>query len=253
MKISLVQYSPRWENKSWNMKKIISFLSKAKAIGDLVVFPEMTLTGFTMNATEMAEKTIGESVAFFSIIAESYEVEIIFGLIEKGKRGCYNSLIHLDKQGIVKAKYRKIHPFSYSTEDKFYNAGEKIVIANSNGWKVGLSICYDLRFPELYRLYSKKKVDLIINIANWPDTRIEHWRTLLKVRAIENQCYIAGVNRIGDDKKLHYNGYSSIYDPMGKEIIFLKDKEVIRTVEVDKNYVKEVRQRLPFLNDMILI
>jgi predicted amidohydrolase len=253
MKISLVQYSPRWEDKSRNIKKIISFLSRAKAIGDLIVFSEMTLTGFTMNATELAEKTKGESVAFFSSIAESYKVEILFGLIEKGKSGCYNSLFHLDKQGIVKAKYRKIHPFSYSTEDKFYNAGEKIVIANSNGWKIGLSICYDLRFPELFRLYAKKKVDLIINIANWPDMRIEHWRTLLKARAIENQCYVVGVNRVGDDKKLHYNGYSSVFDPMGKEIIFLKDKEAIRTVEIDRNYVKEVRQRLPCLNDIRLI
>ena len=91
--------------------------------------------------------------------------------------------------------------------------------------KIGLSICYDLRFPELFRLYAKKKVDLIINIANWPDTRIDHWRTLLKARAIENQCYVAGVNRVGNDTKLHYNGFTSLFDPMGKEIISKKEKE----------------------------
>jgi len=94
---------------------------------------------------------------------------------------------------------------------------------------------------------------LIINIANWPIARIEHWRTLLKARAIENQCYVAGVNRVGKDLKLNYNGYSSVFDPMGKEIISVKDKEKIITLEIDKNYVKEVRKKLPFLNDIRLI
>lgn len=253
MKISLVQYNPRWEDKAWNMKKIISLLSSTKVLGDIVVFPEMTLTGFTMNASGMAEKTKSESLTFFSKIAESYRVEVFAGIIEKSRSGNYNTLIHINSRGKLKTKYRKIHPFSYSTEDKFYNAGENIVITSSNGWKIGLSICYDLRFPELFRLYAKEKVELIINIANWPDTRIEHWRTLLKARAIENQCYVAGVNRVGDDKKLHYNGYSSVFDPMGKEILSVINKEIIISAEVDRNYVKEVRKRLPFLIDLRLI
>ena len=96
-------------------------------------------------------------------------------------------------------------------------------------------------------------MDLIINIANWPDARIEHWRTLLKARAIENQCYVAGVNRVGNDTKLHYNGFTSLFDPMGKEIISKKEKEIILTAEIDKNYLKAVRKKLPFLDDMRLI
>ena len=138
------------------------------------------------------------------------------GIIEKDGKNYFNTLVHLDPNGKLKTKYRKIHPFSYSTENKYYKAGKSPVITKISGMKIGLSICYDLRFPELFRFYAKAKVDLIINIANWPDTRIEHWRTLLKARAIENQCYVAGVNRVGDDPKLHYNGYSSVFDPMGK-------------------------------------
>ncbi len=118
---------------------------------------------------------------------------------------------------------------------------------------IGLSICYDLRFPELYRLYAKEKVHLIIDIANWPDTRIEHWRSLLKARAIENQCYVAGINRVGDDPKLHYNGFSSVFDPMGKELVAVENDERIIEAEIDKSYVNDVRKKLPFLNDMRFI
>ena len=127
------------------------------------------------------------------------------------------------------------------------------IITNIAGIQIGLSVCYDLRFPELFRFYAKERADLIINIANWPDTRIDHWRTLLKARAIENQFYVAGVNRVGDDQKLHYNGFSSVFDPMGKELVSVKNQEKIITAEIDKDYVKEIRKKLPFLQDMRLI
>jgi predicted amidohydrolase len=174
-------------------------------------------------------------------------------MIEKEGSRCFNTLIHCDTKGKLKKKYRKVHPFSYSGENKFYNRGKAVVVTKVNSWKIGLSICYDLRFPELFRLYAKMGVEMIINIANWPDSRIEHWRTLLKARAIENQCYVAGVNRVGIDPKLNYNGYSSVFDPMGKEIISKKNDEIILTAEIDKNFVSEVRKKLPFLKDMRLI
>jgi predicted amidohydrolase len=253
MKISLVQFSSKWEDKTANMGKITRLIGKNAMLGDLIVFPEMTLTGFTMKSKIFAETVKGESIKFFSTIAREHKIHLFFGLIEKVVNKFYNSLFHLDEFGSIISKYRKVHPFSYSTEDKFYSAGEKIVVTNVKDWKIGLSICYDLRFPELFRLYARKKVDLIINIANWPDTRIEHWRTLLKARAIENQCYVAGVNRVGNDPKLHYSGYSSVFDPMGKEIVVSKDKEEIISENIDKNYLKEVRKKLPFLPDMKLI
>jgi predicted amidohydrolase len=253
MKISLIQYSPEWENKIVNEKKILHLLKKKSDLGEILIFPEMTLTGFTMNTSEMAEELKGETLSFFSGLAKRFQANVFAGMIERDSRNFFNSLVHLNPVGKLKGIYRKIHPFSFSTENKYYKGGELPTITAVSGIKIGLSICYDLRFPELFRLYARKKVDLIINIANWPETRIDHWRTLLKARAIENQCYMAGVNRVGNDTKLHYNGFSSLFDPMGKEILAIENREAIVTTDIDKSYIEEVRKKLPFLNDMKLI
>jgi predicted amidohydrolase len=257
MKIGLVQYNPVWEDKQKNKEKLLAMLDNSSAECSLLIFPEMTLTGFTMLSAKFAEELNGESVSFFKDTALNRNSDVIAGLIEKDGSGIYNTLIHINKKGELKKSYRKIHPFSYSTEDKHYNRGSDTVITeiddNNETWETGLSICYDLRFPELYRHYGKQKVQLIVNIANWPDTRIEHWRTLLKARAIENQCYVAGVNRTGKDPGLVYNGYSSIFDPMGKEIITCFDEEKIITTDLSLLYAEEVQTRLPFLNDIFLI
>lgn len=253
MEISLFQFNPKWEDKSFNMQRILSILEKYSHVGEILLFPEMTLTGFSMNTSSLAEKMCDSTIAFCSAIARKYQTNVFAGMIEKFDDNYYNTLIHITPQGNLKNKYRKIHPFSYSSENKYFKAGSNLVVSKVHNWKIGLSICYDLRFPELYRFYAKMGVDLIIDIANWPDARIEHWSSLLKARAIENQCYIAGVNRVGRDLKLNYNGFSAVFDPMGKEIGTAKSKETILTVKLDKNYVKEVRKKLPFLNDMKLI
>jgi omega-amidase len=252
MKVGLIQYNPVWENKTANSEKI-SKLLKGPVQADLLIFPEMALTGFTMQSQDFAEDFQGQSFQYFSSLAKEKKCAIIFGVIEKGKQKNFNTLVHLNSQGKIVATYRKMHPYSYCGEDIYYGKGEEQVITNIKGYKIGLSICFDLRFPELYRYYGKEKVHLIIDIANWPDTRIEHWRTLLKARAIENQCYVIGVNRVGDDPKLHYNGYSSVFDPMGKPLAEVEDEEKLISVDIDKNYVKEIRGSLPFLKDMRLI
>ena len=225
MKIGLVQYSPVWEDKEANKEKISTLLKKDNSAVDLLIFPEMTLTGFTMKSNEFAESLQGKSFKFFSELAVSKKSHIFAGIIERGKRKSFNTLIHIKPDGKLLKLYRKVHPFSYSKEDKFFEPGKKPARTKVKNWQVGLSICYDLRFPELYRKYGKKRAHLIVNIANWPDTRIDHWKTLLKARAIENQCYVAGINRVGDDPKLHYNGFSSVYDPMGKEIVSVENEE----------------------------
>jgi predicted amidohydrolase len=253
MYLSLVQYSPEWENKEANKKKLINLISGNLVKGSLLILPEMTLTGFTMKSKDFAEDLNGESFQFFSQIASDHNVHVIGGFIEKENGLFYNTLIHINPLGKLSTSYRKIHPFSYSEENKHYTRGNKTVLTEINGWKVGLSICYDLRFPELFRRYGKERVELIIVIANWPDTRIGHWRTLLCARAIENQCYVAAVNRVGDDLRLHYNGCSAIYDPMGNEVIFLPDKEEIISAEISKENVGQVRNKFPFLNDIFLI
>ncbi len=252
MKIGLVQYNPVWENKEANKKKITELISDLKDI-NLFVFPEMSLTGFTMNSEKFAEGIQGDSYRFFAEIANTRNTNIIAGVIERKKNRIYNTAIHINTNGRLEKLYRKIHPFSYSTEDENYDAGSRPAIGKIKNWKFGFTICYDLRFPELYRKYGKKRVHFIINIANWPDTRIEHWRTLLKARAIENQCYILGVNRVGDDPKLHYSGFSGVFDPMGKEIITSENEEKIIVTELDKDYVRQVREKFPFLDDMKMI
>jgi omega-amidase len=252
MKIALVQYNPKWEDKESNKKKILQLVSDLKET-ELIVFPEMSLTGFTMKSKEMAEGIHGDSFRFFSVLAIEKSSHVMAGIIERRNSRTYNTLIHIKPDGKLVKLYRKIHPFSYSTENEHYTAGVRPAITKIKKWKIGLTICYDLRFPELYRKYGKKRTHLIVNIANWPDTRIEHWRTLLRSRAIENQCYVAGVNRVGDDPKLHYTGLSSLFDPMGKEIISVENEEKVVQADLDKNYVNEVREKFPFLDDIKLI
>ncbi|MEJ2618477.1 MAG: carbon-nitrogen family hydrolase [Ignavibacteriaceae bacterium] len=253
MKIGLVQYNPIWELREENKKKINQLIERDFQNSSLLIFPEMTLTGFTMMAEKFGESLKGDSFKYFSDTALKYQTYIAAGLIENDDGNYFNSLILLNPDGELISKYRKIHPFSYSTEDKHYKKGRETKSSDIKGLKAGLSICYDLRFPELYRFYAKERVQLIIVIANWPDTRIEHWKTLLKARAIENQCYVAGVNRVGDDPELHYTGFSSIYDPMGNEIISLADEEKIVFADINKENVAKIRKNLPFLDDINLI
>lgn len=252
MKIALVQYSPTWEDKDSNKQKILSIINKVEG-AELFIFPEMTLTGFTMKSKEMSETIQGDSFRFFSSIAKEKSANILAGIIERRNNRIYNTLIHVKPDGNLLKLYRKIHPFSYSSENEHYNAGTKPAYTKIKNFKIGLTICYDLRFPELYRKYGKKRAHLIVNIANWPDTRIEHWRSLLKARAIENQCYVAGVNRVGKDPKLNYIGFSTVFDPMGKEIVAVENEEKVILVELDKNYLNEVREKFPFLDDIKLI
>lgn len=253
MKIGLVQYSPEWENSTGSISKIEGLLEEMQDKVDALIFPELTLTGFSMNIKQIAEDIDGIGIKFFMNLSERINTNVFAGFAERTENGVYNSLIHFNPQGLIAARYRKIHPFSYGQEDKFYNSSKEIVITGINKTKIGLSICYDLRFPELYRLYAKERVGLIINIANWPIPRIEHWKSLLKARAIENQCFVIGVNRTGADPFHTYNGCSSVFDPTGKEILIADEKEKIYLVEFDLSLVDEVRNKLPFLNDIKLI
>ncbi|MFA3781713.1 carbon-nitrogen family hydrolase [Melioribacteraceae bacterium 4301-Me] len=253
MKIGLVQYNPEWEDPSKNIIKIDRLLSEVNTKTDLLIFPEMTLTGFTMHAEKFAEEIDGISTRYFIQLAQKTKQHVFAGTIERSNSKFYNTLYHFDNNGIITAKYRKIHPFSYAKENIFYTAGSEVVITKIEQTKIGLSICYDLRFPELYRYYGKQKVEVIIVIANWPITRIEHWEILLKARAIENQCFVVGVNRVGNDPYYKYNGCSSVFDPLGNSILEAGEEEKIFTVDVDLKKVSEIRESLPFLNDVKLI
>lgn len=253
MNIGLVQYNPVWENKERNKLKISQLLDELSQEIDLLIFPELTLTGFTMRSKRFAEDVNGESYEFFCSLAKKISCHIIFGLIEVDKENYFNTLVHLSPERKLLKTYRKIHPFSYTGENRHYSSGAIPAVTSIQDFSIGLSICYDLRFPELYRQYAKMRVDLIVDIANWPVERIEHWQALLKARAIENQCYVCGVNCVGSGKSTNYPGWSSVYHPFGKELICYKDKEGIKILKIDKNTVTNTRANYPFLNDIRLI
>lgn len=253
--LGLVQFSPEWEDKEANKKKIIKLLEGQSNKIDLLIFPEMSLTSYTMRKELGEELNVEKSTSlqFFTSLAIKYSCHIFAGLIESSNQAFYNTLVHINEKGELVKFYRKIHLFSFAREENYYNSGKQTVITSVNGWKVGLSICYDLRFPELYRFYGKEQVHLIVNIANWPKSRIDHFRELLKARAIENQCFVAAVNRVGFRGKEYYNGFSSVISPMGEELISVEDKEELILTEINQTDVISIRKKFPFLNDIKLI
>jgi len=254
LKFALVQFAPIFEDKKASAEYLQQLLvSRLNHNVDMIVFPELTLTGFTMRSQKFAENMNESSIQYFSNLARQYKTHIFAGMIERDDQTFYNTLFHLNPEGQLVTKYRKIHPFSFSGENRHYTAGIQPVISRINKFRLGLAICYDLRFPELFRFYAKERVHVIIDIANWPQARIEHWQTLLKARSIENQCYVIGVNRIGHDKKSEYHGCSCVYAPFGEAICQAGANEEIITGTLSLAQVIQVQSDYPFLNDIRLI
>lgn len=253
MKVALLQYNPVWENIDANKEKINGIIDTQLKDEELIIFPEMTLTGFTMEATKFAEDIDGPATIYFIELARKIKRHLFAGIIERDGDKIFNSLYHFDSNGLITARYRKIHPFSMSKENEYFAHGNKIVTTKINQTKIGLTICYDLRFPELYRMYAKAGADIIINIASWPDKRIEHWKVLLRAHAILNQCFVIGVNRTGSDPYYNYVGWSGAFDPLGYKIEMIEDEEKLISLDLDLGKIKETREKLPFLKDMKLI
>ena len=250
MKIALVSLNQAWENKYLNRQRCEEFISHASGQNcDIVIFPEMTLTGFTMQ-TQLGEPIENsETIQFFSVLAEKYHVHLVFGLILLNDPLPLNSAIALSPDGMIVSRYDKIHPFSFSGEDKFFSAGNSLSYFRIGDEQFGITICFDLRFPELYQALSKDS-KIILNIANWPASRIEHWKILLRARAIENQVFMIGVNRTGvDGKKLEYPKSSKIFDPDGNELKPVSGKDEIDIFEIDLSSVRQYRGRFPFKLD----
>lgn len=253
MKIALVQLDIVWESKKINCERAEEFIKKASHEKcDIAVFPEMFNTGFSMNISAIAEDENGKTASVLSDMAKRYEINLIAGFPARafdGKKG-KNIAVVFDRKGELIARYVKIHPFSFASEDQHYAAGNDTVIFNIEGMSSGIFICYDLRFPEVFRSIAKK-VQAIFVIANWPSSRKEHWETLLKARAIENQCFVIGVNRTGTDGNgIHYPGDSRVFDPSGMEICSGNDTNEFITCMINPREVAETRVRFPFLSDM---
>jgi len=253
MKIALIQMDTAWESKKANYAKAENFFRKAaRKSCDIIVFPEMFNTGFSMNISAIAEDERGETSQVLSELAKKYGLNVIAGFAAKkpGRKKLRNLAVAFDRKGSVIATYAKMHPFSFAKENKYFSSGNTRVIFHIEGVPASFFICYDLRFPEIFRDIARG-VQAIFVLANWPDSRREHWETLLKARAIENQCFVIGVNRTGKDGNgIRYPGASHVYDPMGNDICFGGPKEQFIACEIDPETVTKVRSRFPFLEDM---
>lgn len=247
--ISIVQSDLVWENKKENLdlleKKIMGIEEKT----ELVILPEMFSTGFSMNTEALAEEMNGETFNWMKRVSMQKKAALTGSFMVREKDTCFNRLIWMLPNGTF-GFYDKRHLFAFAEEDKHFSAGKQRLIASIKGWRINLMICYDLRFPVWARQQNNDEYDILVYVANWPQRRAHAWKTLLIARAIENQSYVIGVNRVGTDAHGNiHSGDSSIIDPMGEVVFQGTEKEVIHTLTLNKSDFIEARNKLPFLKD----
>ena len=250
MKISLIQTSLAWEDHEANRQNFSKLISQIEET-DLIILPEMFATGFTMNPQDVFETMEGQSVQWMKDAASQKNCAVTGSVVIKEGDNYYNRLLFVFPDGKIET-YNKRHLFSLAGEDKVYTAGKDRLVVEYKGWKICPLICYDLRFPVFSR--NTEDIDLLIYVANWPERRVFAWDSLLRARAIENMCYVAGVNRIGQDNNGHtYTGHSQVYDCLGQGVglngLIDDEDNSITTIALNKDYMKDMRSKLSFLND----
>ncbi|MCH2620335.1 MAG: carbon-nitrogen family hydrolase [Actinomycetota bacterium] len=251
MRIAAIQHDIVWENPSANYQNIAPMISKASDSGaNLVLLSEMYSTGFSMASEKIAEKQEGESVSFLAEQAKLHDIWIAASIPIKDNENelPVNRLIVRGPKN-ESHEYDKLFPFTFAGEHENYRAGNQPVTIEILGIRTSLFICYDLRFADVFWELAPD-TDLYLVVANWPSTRSEHWKSLLRSRAIENQAYVVGVNRVGEGDGLSYQGDSAIIDPLGEvlqEASSGGEEILIADIEVEK--VSEVRDAFPFMND----
>jgi omega-amidase len=252
MHIIGVQFDILWENRQGNFDKVDSLLAKEDVpAGSLVVLPEMFASGFSMNVERIYEITPSETESFLSGLAQRYQSWVLGGLVGRSASGKgLNTQAVYGPDGQSLGVYQKNHCFSYTGESDYYSPGNEIITFDWHGLTVCPTICYDLRFPELYRRGVKAGANLFPVIASWPVDRIDHWDTLLKARAIENQAVVVGVNRVGADPKWKYVGHSQIIDHQGKVLAFNEGKETCVSAKVNLDSLLDWRNKFRALQDM---
>jgi predicted amidohydrolase len=255
--ITTIQADLIWENKAANLQEFGRKIRNLPYKTEIVVLPEMFSTGFTMQTAQLAEKMDGETVTWMKNLAAEKKIVLTGSVIIEEEGHCYNRLIWMLPNGQY-GYYDKRHLFAYGEEDQHFTPGNKRLIASVKGWKINLLICYDLRFPVWARQTptppgedgTGTEYDLLIYVANWPERRSHAWKTLLQARAIENQCYVVGVNRVGDDGKgLHYTGDTMVVDALGTVLYTKANEEDIHTITLQKDSLEETRNKFPFLKD----
>ena len=251
---TLVQSDLHWENKRANIDMFEEKINSIKTQTEIVILPEMFNTGFSMHPEKLAEKMEGDTIQWMKKISKQKNIILAGSLIIEEEGNFYNRLVWMMPNGQF-GVYDKRHRFGYGGEYEEFAAGNKRLIASVKGWRINLLVCYDLRFPVWARQQSFEnndgfEYDVLVYVANWPERRIHAWRTLLQARAIENQCYTIGVNRVGDDgNNIRYNGCSMIIDPLGEVLYEKKDEEDVFTYTMEKEKLDEVRNKFPFWKD----
>jgi omega-amidase len=246
MNVTILQTDIKWNDIEYNLNKIEKDLIDLKN-SNLVILPEMFTTGFNMNPKESFETMKGRTVQWMKKISNEKNFAICGSIIIKENEKFYNRFIWVEPDGTIK-HYDKRHLFPKLNENVNYTKGNKKLIIEYMGFKFLPLICYDLRFPVFSR--NNENYDVIIYIANWPTKRIEVWSQLLVARAIENQSYVFGVNRIGEDEnELIYNGMSQIIEPDGHKVITMLGGDVIYTYNISRESITELRSEFPFLKD----
>lgn len=253
LRITLVQADQIWEDKSANFNNYLRLLNGVDT--DIIVLPEMFNTGFTMSVGEMAEAwDNSSSLLWLKELSASKHACIYASLIIQETGKYYNRGVFIRPEGTVEW-YDKRKLFSLAGEDLYFTPGVGETIVNVHGWNIQLQICYDLRFPEIVRnkflSNHSAAYDVILYVANWPEKRNEHWKCLLRARAIENQCYVIGVNRVGvDQNDLSYSGDSMMVNALGSVETLQANREEIRTFVIKQEELNLIREKMPFLKDM---
>lgn len=252
LSLSLVQTALVWEDKAANLHHLEAQLALLQGKTQVVVLPELFSTGFSMRTETLAETMDGPTVQWMRAMAQQLQLIITGSVMIKEEGHCYNRLLWMLPTGVL-GYYDKRHLFALADEDRHYRRGTKRLIASVNGFKINLQICYDLRFPVWSRQRSTEgapEYDLLIYVANWPERRRLAWMSLLQARAIENQCYVIGVNRIGEDgHHIYHSGDSMVIDPNGEILFTKKDEPCVHTVTISKEQLQGYRQQFPFLRD----
>lgn len=247
MKTALCQFEIIFEEKEQNLQRAKQMIAAAaENRAQIIFFPEMSFTGFSMRVSVTGESN-GETLRRMQQYAQESGIAVGFGWVrKKGKKG-ENHYTVVDETGAVLADYIKIHPFSYSGEDQYFEAGSKTAVFTCGGIRFGLFICYDLRFPEIFRAVTAEAEALVV-AANWPAQRAAHWNKLLEARALENQSWVLGINCVGDQQGLHYNGSSRAVSPEGETAAFLVDREGLVFCDI-QDEAAQFRRSFPTLQD----
>lgn len=251
LRLSLGQMDVALGDPAVNFEQVRAWTAEARRHGStLVVFPELWSTGYdlenwTRHAAPLGEGLFGQ----IADLAAEFKISIAGSILEAREGRCYNTLVVYDTDGGQQAVYRKIHLFRLMEEEKWLAPGGESVTTEAAWGKTGLAICYDLRFTELFRKYALAGSKIAIVPAEWPARRIEHWQTLLRARAIENQMFVAAVNRVGESKGERFGGLSAVLDPWGETVVEGGSEPALLHAEIDLGLVDEVRRRIPVFED----